>query len=133
MTKQLSRLHSLTAKELADLFVESAVARTIAIDKMDPRTGNKYFDTMTNIYSELKSRGIESQRALLPLLHHEDPGVRLNAAALAFEFAPELAEPVIDSLAKLDGFVGFEAELVLEIWQKGELEFPPYARAKGDK
>ena len=81
---------------------------------------------MTNIYVELKSRGPTAQRSMLPLLNHADPEVRCNAAALIMEFAPSQAEPILRSLAQLDGFVGYEAEVVLEVWEQGELEFPPY-------
>jgi hypothetical protein len=119
-------LGSLSNEELVDLFAKSAMARTAAMEALKPKLGNKHFDMMTDIYVELKSRGLVAQRSLLPLLNHSDPEVRCNAATLILEFAPSQAEPVLKALAQLDGFVGFEAELALEGWEQGDLEFPHY-------
>jgi Domain of unknown function (DUF2019) len=133
MTAHPSKLRSLSSQELADLFTAAAIARTGAINELKPKVGNRHFDMMTDIYLELKSRGIDAQRMLLPLIGHADPDVRFNAAALALEFAPALAEPVLESLKQLHGFVGYEAKLTLEMWAEGELEFPPYVHATDDQ
>jgi hypothetical protein len=71
-------LKRLAPAALADLFVEAGITRKLAAKQLDPELGNKQFKTMANIYAELKSRGIEAQRSLLPLLHHSDPDVRCN-------------------------------------------------------
>ena len=126
MIARRAKLASLSTNELVHLFAESAMSRKAAMDALKPKVGNKHFDMMTNIYVEIKSRGPAAQRSMLPLLNHTDPEVRCNAAALIMEFAPSQAEPVLRSLAQLDGFVGYEAEVVLEMWEQGELEFPPY-------
>jgi hypothetical protein len=126
MIARAAKLKSLSTNELVCLFAESALSRTAAMDALKPKVGNKHFDMMTDIYVELKSRGPMAQRSMLPLLNHTDPEVRCNAAALIMEFAPSQAEPILRSLAQLDGFVGCEAEVVLEVWKQGELEFPPY-------
>jgi hypothetical protein len=126
MIARTPKLASLSTNELIHLFAESAMSRTAAMEALKPKVGNRHFDMMTNIYVELKSRGPTAQRSMLPLLNHADPEVRCNAAALIMEFAPSQAEPILRSLAQLDGFVGYEAEVVLEVWEQGELEFPPY-------
>jgi hypothetical protein len=126
MTARISKLRSLSNEALADLFAESALSRTLAMNALKPKLGNKHFDMMTNVYVELKSRGLVAQRSLLPLLNHPDPDVRCNAATLVLEFAPSQAEPVLKSLVQLHGFVAFEAKLALEGWEQGDLQFPPY-------
>jgi hypothetical protein len=126
-------LKPLSLKALSELFVASSNARKLASKQLDPELGNEHFDMMANIYRELKSRGIDAQRSLLPLLDHGDPDVRCNAAALALEFAPSLAEPVLQSLRELHGFVGYDAGSILREWKAGRLQFPPYAHAMDDE
>jgi hypothetical protein len=126
MIARTTKLASLSTNELVHLFAESAMSRTAAMEALKAKVGNKHFDMMTNIYVELKSCGPAAQQSMLPLLSHTDPEVRCNATALIMEFAPSQAEPILRSLAELDGFVGYEAEVVLEVWEQGELEFPPY-------
>lgn len=46
-------------------------------------------------------------------------------AAHALDFAPEKGEPVLESLAGVQGsLIGFDAEMTLKEWRKGELRFP---------
>jgi hypothetical protein len=118
---------------LSSLFAESAIARKIASTRSDPELANLHFDKMASIYTELKSRGIEAQRALLPLLHHSEPDVRCSAAAVALEFAPALAEPVLESIKELHGFVGYDAWSILRQWRSGTLRFPPYVETDADE
>jgi hypothetical protein len=128
MTKRVPQLPALILEELAHLFADAAIARKAAFDKHKPGLANKEFDKMTNIYVELKRRGLEGQRSLLPLLEHRDPEVRLNAGVLALEFAPRLAEPVLEAVHSLHGMTGYEADLALRRWRAGALKFPPYER-----
>jgi Domain of unknown function (DUF2019) len=128
MTINASKLRSLSTDALVDLFAESAKSRTVAMNALKPKLGNKHFDMMTDIYTELKSRGLPAQQSLSSLLTHPDSDVRCNAATLILEFAPSQAEPVLKSLAQLHGFVAFEAKLALEGWEQGDLEFPPYKK-----
>jgi hypothetical protein len=124
MAARLPKLEQLSAKALTTLFSDSAVARADAIERALPELGNKHFKLMDNVYRELRGRGIDGQAALLALLDHGSSEVRLNAASLALEFSPSLAEPVLQSLAQLDGLVGYDAAGVLEQWKKGALQFP---------
>ena len=81
-------------------------------------------DLLIAIYSELRRRGEESQRALLPLLADKDPGVRLWAGTHALEFAPRSAVPVLKALDSVDGFYGITASISLDMWRSGKLRFP---------
>ncbi len=119
-----SRLQTLSPSALTDLFAQSAIARSVAIESRKPDVGNAHYRTMDNIYRELKRRGADAQRALLPLLDHDSPDVRLNAASLALEFAASQAEAVLESLRHLHGLIAYEASGVLKEWKNGSLRFP---------
>jgi hypothetical protein len=91
----------------------------------DSRGASMAFDEVGAAYRELRSRGIDAQSALLPLLTHEDPAVRLAAGAHALEFAPEEGESALARLATEDETsIAFDAEMTLEVWREGELHFP---------
>jgi hypothetical protein len=60
---------------------------------------------------------------LLGLLDDPDRYVRYEAATYALDFAPQAAEPVLQALEKLHGFVGHDASMTLEVWRQGELHF----------
>jgi Domain of unknown function (DUF2019) len=117
-------LRSLPVDTLIASYAESACTRGSALENSNSRAANKQLDMMTNIYLEIKSRGIEAQQSFLKLLDHDNPLVRCDAATLALEFAPQFAEPTLKSLIQLHGTVGYEARMALEVWQKGELRFP---------
>ena len=126
MTTRAPQLPALSLAELVDLFADAAFARKAALDEHKPGLANKKFDKMTNIYVELKRRGPDAQRSLLPLLAHNDREVRLHAGILALEFAPDAAEPVLEVVHSLHGMTGYEADFALRQWRKGALKFPPY-------
>ena len=91
----------------------------------DYRTANRNAETIINIYRELRRRGREDQNSILPLLNDEDLNVRAMAAFHALEFAPEQGEPVLLELSKLGrGLHRLNAEICLEQWRNGTLEFP---------
>jgi hypothetical protein len=128
MTKRPVRLPTLPVEELINRFTEASIARKTALDKHKPALANKEFDRMINAYVELKRRGREAQDLLLPLLSHDDREVRLHAGIMALEFAPHLAEPVLQAVHSLHGMTGYEADLALREWRKGALKFPPYEK-----
>lgn len=87
-----------------------------------PRRANKAFDRSVEIVNELRSRGPDALSALLPLLAHAEPEVRLGAAARALRFAPEVAKPVLKELAVgPQSLLRFEAEMTLAEYEKGNL------------
>jgi hypothetical protein len=91
----------------------------------DWRTGNPQATIVFAIYREIRRRGIVAQNALLSLIDDEDFGVRGWASAHALEFAPDRGVPVLEELAKTAPWPeNADAEMTLELWRKGELEFP---------
>jgi hypothetical protein len=112
-----------STSSLVQLFAEDAAANGRALENAKPRLANKNFDAKTKLYTELRSRGVEAQRALLSLLEHADPHVRCSTAVYALEFASHEAEPILEALKELRGAVGFTARITLDQWKKGELRF----------
>ena len=110
---------------IVDVYAAAAAHHHGATQHGDGQGAKLAFDTVSAAYRELRARGIEAQRALLPLLQHENPAVRLAAGAHALEFAPEEGEPALAELAVEDETsLAFDAEMTLEVWRDGELRFP---------
>jgi hypothetical protein len=110
--------------ELIQLYEEAASAHGQANRRGDFRAGNPAADAVAAIYREIRSRGFEHQRMLLPLLLSTDDGVRGWAAAHALEFEPRQGEAILLDIAKLKGSEGFDAKMTLKVWREGNLRFP---------
>lgn len=110
--------------ELINAYSESAKIQGEATESGDYKTGNKASDLISAIYSELRRRGPDAQRALLPLLEADNPGVKLWAASHAMDFSPSDGEPVLVSLIPVGRFLGLSAQTTLSEWRKGRLSFP---------
>ncbi|HEY4640547.1 MAG TPA: DUF2019 domain-containing protein [Thermoanaerobaculia bacterium] len=89
-----------------------------------PRAANRQHDILAAAYRELRKRGAGAQNKLLSLLDDPDAGVRSWAAAHALEFAPAAGEPVLQEIARIPGLTGFNAQMTLQEWKKGRLQFP---------
>jgi hypothetical protein len=113
-----------TVKELLDMYVEAARGHGLATRHGDAVGANKQHDIIAAIYREIRKRGIDAQSALLALLDHDEPPVRMWAAAHALEFAPARGEAVLTDLLSEEGLEAFNAEMTLEVWRAGELRFP---------
>ena len=81
------------------------------------------YDIVWECSIELRRRGPEAQQALLPLLKHTSPDVRVCAAKDALDFAPELGVAELERLARSDFICGVKAQLILREWRRGTLKF----------
>ena len=109
---------------LVSAYVAAAAAHGRATEKGDYEAANQQHEILAAAYRELRERGLEAQRALLPLLSGELP-VRVWVAAHALEFAPEVGEQVLVGVAS--GPAGpsrMDAEMTLREWRRGTLRFP---------
>jgi len=122
MTKR--ELKYLELAELIKAYSESAKIQGHATESGNYKAGNKAFDLINAIYAELRHRGAQAQRALLPLLNDPDPGIRLWAASHALDFSPTDGEHVLEDLIPIGKFLGLCAKTTLEEWRKGQLKFP---------
>jgi hypothetical protein len=108
--------------EVVSRYVEAAAAHHDATVTGDFERGNPQHDIVASAYRELRRRG--SEKVLLPLLEHANPGVRAWAGAHALEFAPDEGERVLEALTEEPGIEGFNAEMTLQTWREGTLKFP---------
>src|SRR5262249_16368871 len=111
-------------EELVELYKRAASEHGQTNARRDYTAGNPAADQIVAIYHEIRSRGIEHQRKLLPLLLSEDRGVREWAAAHSLEFEPRQGEAVLSELEKMEGMEGFSARMTLKTWREGKLRFP---------
>lgn len=112
------------AESLLAKYAAAAIAHRDASATGDYRTANREHEVLARTYRELRSLGNRGETALESLLRHQDARVRAWAAAHALEFAPDLAEPVLQELVNTGGLLGFGAEMTLSEWRKGNLRFP---------
>ena len=121
---RLRQLARADIRELVRLCEEAAAAHGKASWEGDYRTANRQYHVAVATYSELRRRGTEAQKAILPLLHHDDANVRVWAAVRALEFAQDEAVAVLESIAPLHGVAGLDAVMVLKQWHDGKLRIP---------
>jgi len=113
-----------TTAELVAAYRDAAEKHGAATESADHKNANKTADVFAGVYSELRRRGIESQRLLVALLTSPSPGVRLWAASHALEFAPLEGEPVLVELSAGRNLIGLSAEMTLREWRNNRLRFP---------
>lgn len=122
MMKQ--QLRSARLEELIEAYKSHARTQGAATESGDYKVGNEASDMLSEIYGEIRQRGSDAQRELLPLLKENDPGIRLWSASHALEFSPDDGEPVLRSLIPVGTFLGLCARTTLLEWEKGRLQFP---------
>ena len=115
-----------STEELVEKTKVFSSGRWRAIYAGKPREGNRMYDLLVTIRSELGSRGPEACNQLLKLLEDPDQGTRCWVAASVLDFAPEAAERVLMEIAATpdNGLVGFSAERTLEQWKAGTFHPP---------
>jgi Domain of unknown function (DUF2019) len=111
-------------EELTTAYAKAASEHGAATAAGNPDRANECHDMVASVYRELRARGPDAQRALLPLIGYADDAVRYWAASHALEFAPDQGEPVLAELARSRGLSAFNAKMTLREWQKGNLSFP---------
>lgn len=84
-----------STNELIRLYQKAASEHGQATRRGDFTAGNPAADTVAAIYRVIRSRGLEDQRMLLPLLLSSDNGVRGWDAAHALEFEPRQGEAIL--------------------------------------
>lgn len=116
-------------KSLEDLLAEykaAAIQHTTGTEEEgEVELTNDAADQIAARYQELRRRGPSVLRTLLGFLDDVHPGVRLWAATHALEIDPLRAEQVLEQISKNHGgSLGFDAEMTLGLWRRGELELP---------
>lgn len=89
-----------TYQQLVERFVTTAKARGEAVTDLDTRRANVCFDQMKAIDREMRARGTEAQKALIPLLHDRNRFVQYYASIYLLGLVPDEARAVLEWNAK---------------------------------
>jgi hypothetical protein len=107
-------------ESLVNQYVESAKAH--ANEKLrDSHEANRQHAKLVSAFHKLKEFGDPGWKAIRILVSHESPDVRLWAATHLLQVEPQKACEALEQLTQLEGFVGFEAGIVLSEWRAGRL------------
>jgi len=106
--------------EYRDLAIAHGRARGMGNYKSANTNGNKLIQTL----KELKSFGPAGELALLSLVEDQDDSVACWAATHSLPFDEKHSLTVLGNLSKKSGAIGFDAKMVLQQWQKGQLIVP---------
>jgi hypothetical protein len=87
-----------SVQELVERFVSIGLAQYDAAYVADTRKYNFLFGKMVDVLDELKRREGDQRRALLPLLDHPNPQVRMRAAHAVLSISPALARKAFESV-----------------------------------
>jgi hypothetical protein len=86
----------------------------------DADSANRAFHDLQRCWNRIRLNAPEWQSRFQALLSNEDPWVRLWAASHTLPLDPDLAVPVLEALSHEAGFLGFDARMTLQTWQKGD-------------
>ncbi|MHB0936345.1 MAG: HEAT repeat domain-containing protein [Armatimonadota bacterium] len=110
---------AMSKEQLVRSFEENLLAREEWMGQGNIRKANKYADKVQNAWEQLCALGDEGREALVLLLDHPHPQVRLWAAQSLLGYRTEKALEVLQQLAHDRRFYGRSfSELVIETWQK---------------
>ena len=94
------QLENPDSEQLVKRYVKLSLAQFGATQIDDHETYNELFDEIGTISKVLRSRGVDTHRALLPLLSHENAQVRFNAAHDLLAIEPQRARAALEWVAK---------------------------------
>jgi Domain of unknown function (DUF2019) len=112
-----------TERQLVDIFVKAAVSHGDATLNGDYRKCNEAYSVIEGVFVELKNRG-RAKDVLADSLTDNELSVRLWASSYLLQYLPEESAKVLRDISNnYSGILRLNAEMVLEQWEKGELQF----------
>jgi hypothetical protein len=96
MARPQNRITSV--QELVERFVSIGLAQYDALYVADTNNYNRLYAMMVDVRNELKRREGDQRHALLPLLDHPNPQVRMKAANTLLAISPDLARKALESV-----------------------------------
>src|SRR3954468_13704841 len=87
-----------SVQELIAEFVSIGLAQYDALYVVDVKKYNGLYREMQDVRNELKRRGGDQRRALLPLLDHANLQVRMKAAHTVLAISPACARRALESV-----------------------------------
>jgi hypothetical protein len=113
-----------TTENLVADFAKAASQHGQFMASCDPKRANAKFDQMAKLYGELRRRGLQAQRQLLPLFESDNPHIRFHAATYALDFEPEQGVRTLTRILHMEsGALRFDARMTLDQWHKSEIRF----------
>lgn len=111
---------------LLERYAEAAIRHKEGLTSGDYKRTNRAADALGKIAADLDAHGDAGKQALAELMTHESMAVRCSAArdSLFLVDQEEKARAVLKEISREEGMIGFDAEMVLEVWDKGELHDP---------
>lgn len=122
-----------TPAALVEEFAREVASQTDAIWRGDAKTGNKHAKRYVRAFRKLRSTGDSGREALVPLLDHERPDVRVAAAAHLLRYCTTEAMAVLREAAQGNGQAAFEASEAIKRWQEGTWALDPAADIEGQE
>jgi hypothetical protein len=118
-------LSSVSLEELLRQYEFAARAHSDGTTGGDYKKANDAYDRIGKLRQEILTRGDAGRAGILHLLTINDDRVRIWASAHALEFAPKIAEPILQQLQQGEpGPLRLSAEYTLRAWRLGQLHFP---------
>lgn len=108
---------------LIEKYIRASICYGVAQEEGDSKKVNKQAGVIRKIRVELKKNLDSYVEMLEPLLEHENGYVRLKTAFSLLPFLSQKSEAVLLELSKKEGLLGFEADMTLKEWKKGNLIF----------
>lgn len=113
------------ARMLVAQFADDVAKQTDAIWAGDHRTGNRHAKRYIATFRKLRAMGDVGRDALVVLLAHERPDVRVMAAAYLLRHRTGEALEVLREAAKGSGLIAFEASQTMKRWAEGTWALDP--------
>jgi len=101
-------------------FVDAAELHGDNNETGDSDAANRGYDKMVRTLQQI-DRVAGNRLPLKSLLAHRHPWVRKCAAARLLNHAPDVAVATLTDISKVPGIIGFDAEMTLKEWCKGNL------------
>lgn len=113
-------------EEIINFYTESARQYGERMDQGEFNEAIPYFDQNEKAFRILLRIGKHGAFALLNLLGHDNPHVRISAATHLINTYRHQALEVLETLARESGFQGFNAQVVLDDLKKGNIAIPRF-------
>lgn len=110
----------MTEEKIREEFFEMASRHHSTILEGGSKYANRLHKKLMKLYQKAKKIG--KHQLFLEFLNNHNEGVRLWAASFSLNSHPELAVGCLNDLAKLPTITSMQAEMILKLWDKGELE-----------
>lgn len=110
-------------KELIKKYIAASINYGAAQEEGDSKKVNKNAAAIRKIRLQFKENYPLYAKELEPLLQHENDYVRLKSA---FDLLPVMTDKAEETLLELSvrkGLIGFEAEITLQEWKKGNIKY----------